>query len=98
MPFDGDAAVARYVVAMNDSESRLCALRRVEAQHGSVIGIEEGVAVEHEHGFFPYLREREANCASGAERNAFDDVIDLDAVEGRAEVVLNDIVLLADRK
>ncbi len=81
---------------MDDGESDGGALRLVEAQHGGVIGIEKGVAVEHEHGFFAGLREREANGASGAEGNAFDDIVEGHAVEGRAEVVLNDSVLVAD--
>ena len=74
--FDDHAAIARNVGVMHDGDGHGGAFSRVEAHHVGVIGLEEGVAVEHQHGFFAGLREREANRASGAERNAFDRVVD----------------------
>ena len=81
---------------MHDCESDRSALHRVKAQHRGVIGIEEGIAVEHEHGFFACLGEREANGAAGAEGNALDHIVNCQPVKSRTEVLLNDCVLVAN--
>lgn len=90
-----NSAVATDVCLVRDGHGqRSCGLG-VEAQHGGVIGVQVGVAVQNEHVICCCVLECCANGASRAQRSAFDGVMENDAAPHWAEVTLNNSVQMA---
>jgi hypothetical protein len=91
-----DAAVTGDVFLVGDGDGeRRCGLG-VEAKHGGVIGVQVGVAVQYEHVVCCCVIERGADGSAGAKRCVLDGVMENHAAPGWAEVLLNDVVEMAN--
>ena len=68
----------------------------MNAQQVGVVGLEECVAIEHEDEFFTRCLQRLADCTACAERGFFDHVIEGQPAEGRAKVIADNVMKMAN--
>jgi len=69
---DEDSSIAGEVVAVGYGNGQRARVSLVKAQQVGIVGLEEGIAVENEDGWFGSFQEGCADGASGSERGAFD--------------------------